>query len=117
MADDGEIKTTFETSSVNYTAASIDVDFITFTNLRDKVTIHIDTTNLVDPTTIKVKETVNGVTDLTVSTKIFPADYDTGVTSIVFVLDGAGEDMRVTLNSITATVVSIGTNTRSTIRL
>lgn len=117
MVDAGEVTTTFETEAVDYTATGSDVDFVTFTNLQDKVTLHIDTANLVDPTTIKVKETVDGTANLVLTTKVFPTDYEVGVTSIVFILDGAGENMRVTLESVAAALVTIGTNSRTEIRL
>jgi hypothetical protein len=117
MVDAGEVTTTFKTEAVDYTATGSDVNFITFTNLQDKVILHIDTTNMADPTTIKVKGTINGTIDLILSTKIFPTDYDSGVTGIVYILNGAGEDMKVTLNSTTAVLTTIGTNSRTEIRL
>lgn len=112
MVDGGEVKTTFIKKNVAYIGTGSDVDFLTFTNLKDKIIVHISTTNLLNPTTIKVKETINGVSDHVPSTKIFPTDFDSGITSLIYVLDGGGENMKITLQSIAAGSVDIGINQR-----
>jgi len=112
MVDGGEVKTTFIKKNQAYVATGADVDWLTFTNLKDKIIVHISTTNLVNPTTIKVKETINGVVDHVTSNKIFPTNFDAGVTGLIYVLDGGGEDMRITLDSGAAASVNIGYNQR-----
>jgi len=117
MVDGGEVKTTFISKAIAYIATGSDVDFISFTNLKDKIIIHIDATLLVDPTVIKVKETINGVTNRNSSKKDFPANFDNSLQALIYVLDGGGEDIKITLSSAAAGSVDIGINQRRETRL
>lgn len=116
MVDGGEIKTIFSQRSVNYTGNGGETSFLSFPSLRNKITIHIATNLLLDPTIIRVRETINGLPNLLVSEFSYPGDFLTNLGAIRMVLNGAGESMDITFQSVNVPVVAIPINIREEIR-
>ena len=95
MPDLGNSRTQFFIQTKSHSNTTSDQVLISFSNLKNLVTLHMDMTLFTGDVTVKVFE---DTTDL-LSTKIYPTDYDTDIDIIVVVLDGAGQDMNVTLNT------------------
>lgn len=99
MVDAGEVKTNFETQILTHPDTTTETDLIEFTNLREKLIIAMDLSNLAQITTIRVFNKTDGTNYRQRSQKIFPTDYDTGTEEAVAILSGTNQDMKITLES------------------
>jgi len=119
MPDVGSITTVLRSvtfSHPNTTAETTLVEHLSTTEIDDH---HFDFSNLLQQTTIRVFEKADGVTYRLLSTRIFPDDYDTDVKIAKIILDGAGQDMKITLQSTLAegSAKEIKGTVRDTIRI
>ena len=119
MPDGGEIKTTFETDTYSHPDTTTETDLVEYTGLKNYIVTNLDMSNFGESTTVRVYDKVDGTNYRQVSQKIYPDDYETGTEVATFVLDGAGQDMKVTLQSAVAEggATSVPADIRSTIRL
>ena len=60
-----------------------------------------DLSNLsqVNETIMRAYEKTDGITYRLLSTRTFPTDYDPGVQTVVIILNGGGQDMKITFQS------------------
>jgi len=120
MPDVGSITTVLRSVSFshpNSTSEEILVEHLSLTELIDH---HFDFTNLLQQTTIRVFEKADGITYEQIGEpRIFPDDYGANTGIVRIVLDGAGQDMKITLQSTLAegSAKTIDGTTRDTIRL
>jgi len=70
--------------------------------LTEKITHHFDFSDLLQVTTIRVSEKIDGVNYRQLSQKVFPTDFETGDQAVIIILDGGRQDMRITLQSSVA---------------
>lgn len=120
MPDVGSITTVLRSVSFTHpdsTAEEILVEHLSLTELIDH---HFDFTNLTQITTIRAFEKADGVVYQQIGEpRVFPDDYGPNTGIVRIVLDGAGQDMKITLqSSVTEGAARIidGT-TRDTIRI
>jgi hypothetical protein len=99
MVDGGEVKTTFETATFNHPNTTSETDLIEFLTLKKFVVLNLDFINLTQSTTINVYDKIDGTNYRLLSTKIYPNDYDTNIIAVSVILDGGGQDMKITLTS------------------
>lgn len=99
MVDAGEIKTTFETITYTHASSTTETDLVEYTSLKELITTNLDFVNLAQITTIKVYDKVDGTNYRLLSTKVYPTDYDTDIIVVAVILDGGGQDMKITLTS------------------
>lgn len=60
---------------------------------------HLNFSNLLKVTTIRVFEKAGDTTYRLLGSSVYPTDYETGTEIVRVVLDGAGHDMKITLQS------------------
>lgn len=122
MPDVGSITTVLRNVSFSHgpgTAEEILVEHLSLTELIDH---HFDFSNLsqVNETTIRVFEKADSITYRQIGeTRIFPTDYGINTQIVRIILDGAGQDMKITLQSAVdeGSTKTINGTTRDTIRL
>jgi len=120
MPDVGSVTTVLRSVSFthdNGTAETILVEHDTLTELIDH---HLDFNNIDQITIIRVSEKADGVNYRQIGeSRTFPTDYGTNTKIVRIVLDGAGQDMKITLQSQTAegSNKTIPGTVRDTIRL
>lgn len=99
MVDAGEIKTVLRDvlfSHPNTTVETILVEHIDITEIDYH---HFDLSNLTQITTIRAFEKTDGINYRLLAQKEYPTDFDSGVETVVIILNGAGHDMKITLQS------------------
>lgn len=99
MADDGEVKFTFETDTFSHPNTTTETDLVEFTLVTQNIGISLDMINFTQDTTIRVFEKIDGTNYRQRPSKIYPTDYSTGQIGIEVILDGRGRDMKITLES------------------
>ena len=104
MPDAGENKFVFRSVSLSHPNTVTETDLVEHEGITERDTHHLDFTNLsqVNETTIRVYEKIDGINYRQLSQKIFPTEYETGTEAVIVVLDGAGQDMKITLESSVA---------------
>ena len=119
MPDLGNSRTQFQSQTLSHPNTLTETDLIEYTTLKNLVKLHFDMTNITQISTIRVYDKTDGTNYRLLSIKEFPTDYDTGVETIVAILDGAGQDMKVTLEStiLEGSAKDIVTTSRETTRL
>jgi len=99
LVDAGEVTTVLRTISFSHPNTVVETDLVEHLNLTELIDHHFDFSNLLQQTTIRVFEKIDGITYRNMSTKIFPDDYEDGTKGVVVILDGSGRDMKITLKS------------------
>ena len=119
MPDAGEITTVLRTKSFSHPNTVVETDLVEHLLLTEKINHHFDFSNLLQQTTIRVFEKIDGITYRLLSEKVFPIDYETGTDAVIIILDGAGKDMKITLESNIAegSAKDIEASVRDTIRI
>jgi len=102
MPDAGEIISTLRSVLFSHgpgTDEQLLVEHLSFTEIDDH---HFDFSNLsqVNSTIIRTFEKVDGITYRQMSRRTFPDDYETGTQIVRVILNGAGQDMKITLQSL-----------------
>jgi len=99
MPDVGSVTTVLRSISFTH-GPGVDeqtlTEHLSLTELDDH---HFDFSNLLEQTTIRVFEKADGITYRLLGIRVFPDDYDAGIEIVRIVLDGAGQDMKITLQS------------------
>lgn len=120
MPDGGEITTVLRKLTFTHVNGTSETDLVEHLSLTELIDHHLDFSNLnaVNLTTIRAFEKIDGINYRKIGERVFPTDYEPGQTGIIVVLDGAGQDMKITLQSS----ISEGSNktipatTRDTVR-
>ena len=111
MGDLSENRTQYSNEShtqVNNTAEQIVREF---TLLRDGVRIDLDLNNITQNTLLKIQEKTDGTTYSELQSALFDptyvtGDFDTDILIIETELDGGGQDMKLTMQSLTVEAAS-----------
>ncbi len=121
MPDVGSVRTVFRSVSFTHGPGTDEQDLVEHLSFTEVDDHHFDFSNLsqVNATTIRVFEKADAITYRLLSTRIFPDDYDTGIEIVEIVLNGAGQDMKITLQSSVdeGSAKTINGTVRDTIRL
>ncbi len=107
MPDLSSTRTQYENKShtqVNNTAEQIVEEFL---DLRDDIHIDLDLDEITQSISIKIFEKVDGtnytqVTDALFDPTYVTGDFDTDITIVETELDGGGQDMKLTIESLVA---------------
>lgn len=99
MVDAGEITTVLRTILFSHPNTTVETDLVEHLNLEELIDHHLDFSNLAQITTIRVFEKIDGSNYRQISQKVFPTDYEIGTLGVVIILDGSGQDMKITLES------------------
>ncbi len=122
MPDVGSITTVLRSVSFTHGPGTTEDDFVEHLSLTELIDHHFDFSNLsqVNATTIRVFEKADAITYRQIGEdRVFPDDYGTNTQIVRIVLDGAGQDMKITLQSSVdeGSAKTINGTTRDTIRL
>ncbi|MCZ6583047.1 MAG: hypothetical protein O6761_07760 [Thaumarchaeota archaeon] len=103
MVDAGEITTVLRTRILSHPNTTVETDLLEHLLLTEKITHNISFKNLAQQTTIRVLEKIDGTLYENIDSggAIFPDDFG-DATGVTIVLDGAGADMKITLESAIA---------------
>ena len=96
MVDAGEIEVFFRNVQFSHPNTTVETDLTEHLLLTEKDTHHFDFSNLTQQTTIRVLEKVDGTFYKQLSRRIYPDDYESGTEVVIIILDGAGQDMKLT---------------------
>lgn len=101
MPDAGEITATLRRVTFSHgpgTDEQLLVEHLSFSEIDVH---HFDFSNLsqVNSTIIRTFEKADGITYRQFGRRVFPDDYDEGTQIVIIILDGAGQDMKITLQS------------------
>lgn len=99
MVDAGEVTNVLRAPSFSHPNTTVETDLVEHLLLTELIDHHFDFSNLTQQTTIRVFEKIDGITYRKITTKVFPDDYETGTEGVVVILDGSGQDMKITLQS------------------
>lgn len=99
MPDAGEITTVLRTVLFTHPNTTVETNLVEHLNLEELIDHHFDFSNLLQITTLRVFEKIDGSNYRQISEKVFPTDYETGTQGVVIILDGSGQDMKITLQS------------------
>lgn len=99
MVDAGEITTVFRNIAPSHPNTIAETTLIEHLLLTERDTHHLDFSALTQVTTIRVFERTDGVNYRQLSQRVFPTDYEPGSQLVIIVLDGAAQDMKITLES------------------
>lgn len=102
LVDAGEIKTIVGNVSFSHPNTTVETDLDEHIKLTELDYHTLDFSNLTQITTIRVYEKTDGINYRLLSQRVFPDDYDTGVETIIVILNGGGQDMKITLQSAVA---------------
>lgn len=118
MVDAGEIEVFFRNVLFSHPNTTAETDLTEHLLLVEKDTHHLDLSNLTQQTTIRVFEKIDGVVYKQLSSRLYPDDYELGTQVVIVILDGAGQDMKITLQSSVAegAARAIGASVRDEIR-
>ncbi len=102
MPDAGEITSTLRTVMFIHgpgTNEQLLVEHLSFSEIDDH---HFDFSNLsqVNSTIIRTFEKADGVIYRQISRRVFPDDYEQDTQIVRVILNGAGQDMKITLQSL-----------------
>lgn len=102
MPDLGAIKYVFRTFQKDHPNNISEIDLVEHLLIKEKDTHHFDFSNFENEVIIRVYEKIDGLTYTLLSNAIYPEQYTnqlTGVTDnvVIIVLDGGGNDMKITL--------------------
>ncbi len=120
MPDVGSVTTVLRSVSFSHPNTITETTLIEHQSLTELIDHHLDFTNILQNTIIRVFEKANGINYEQVGeARTFPTDYGTGTEIVRIVLDGAGQDMKITLQSasLEGSAKTIDGTTRDTIRL
>ncbi len=119
MVDLGEVDNVLRTPSFTHPNTTVETDLVEHLLLTELIDHHFDFSELTQQTTIRVFEKINGADYEQISQKVFPDDYETGTKGVVIILDGSGQDMKITLQSTIAegTPRNIAASVRDEIRI
>lgn len=103
MVDAGEVTTVLRERIVNHPNTTTETDLIEHLLLMEKITHHISFDEITQQTRIRVLEKIDGVNyeNIDAGGALFPDDFG-DATGVTIVLDGAGQDMKITLESLVA---------------
>lgn len=99
MPDLSGSRTQYENKSHNQVDNISQQNVEELVNLRDLIHIDLDMDELSQNMIIKIFEKTDGITYSQIEKAIFPTDFDTGVKILGIILDGGGNDMKLTLQS------------------
>lgn len=99
MPDAGEQKIVFRSVSFNHPISIAEIDLVVHAAITEKDTHHFDFSVFTQNTIIRVYERINTTDYRVIGKKIYPTDFETDVTGVTIILDGAGQDMKITLQS------------------
>lgn len=119
MVDAGEVVTVLRTRSFSHPNTIVETDLVEHLLLTEKINHHFSFRNITQQTLIRVFEKVDGtVYDQLGDTVTFPDDFG-DAKALIIVLDGAGQDMKITLESLVAegSAKDIEASVRDTIRI
>lgn len=119
MVDAGEITTVLKTRTFNHPNTTVETDLVEHILLTEKEQHHFSFRNLTQQTKIRVFERIDGsVYDQLGDTVTFPDDFG-DAKGVIIVLDGAGQDMKITLESVVSEGAArvIEASIRDTIRV
>ena len=102
MPDLSDSRTQYSKQSHNQVDNIAEQDIIEFITLRDNVHIDLDVDALSQSITIRMFERVDGTNYSQVDTVVFPDDFDTDVKIVGLDMDGGGQDMKLTAQSVVA---------------
>ncbi len=120
MPDVGSVETVLRSVSFSHTNSTSEEILVEHLSLTELIDHHFDFTNLLQQTTIRVFEKADGVTYQQIGeSRVFPDDYGVDTEIVRIVLDGAGQDMKITLQStlLEGSAKTINGTVRDTIRL
>ena len=122
MPDVGSITTVLRSVSLTHGPGTDEQNLVEHLSLTELIDHHFDFSNLsqVNETTIRVFEKVDTIIYRQVGEdRIFPTDYGTNTQIVRIVLDGAVQDMKITLQSNVdeGSTKTINGTVRDTIRL
>jgi len=122
MPDVGSITTVLRNVSFTHPNSISEEILVEHLSLTELIDHHLDFTNLsqVNDTTIRVFEKADGVNYQQIGeARNFPSDYGSNTGIVRIILDGAGQDMKITLQSsvLEGSGKTINGTTRDTIRL
>lgn len=101
MVDAGEITTVFRNISLSHPNGTDEIDLVEHFLLTEKDTHYLDFSNFGNEVTIRVFRRSDGVNYEQVSQRIFPTEYELDTKIVTIILDGAAQDMKITLQSST----------------
>ena len=120
MPDVGSVTTVLRSVSFSHPNTLVETILVQHTSLTELIDHHLDFSNILESTIIRVFEKAdqNNFEQIGES-RTFPTDYGTGTKIVRIVLDGAGQDMKITLQSelLEGSVKTIDGTVRDTIRL
>lgn len=74
-----------------------------FLDFRGITVVNMDLSNIVEADLmITIQEKVDGINYRIKSFKLYPADFDTDVKTVVITMEGSGNDLKLTVQSTTA---------------
>ena len=120
MPDAGSITTVLRDVTFSHPNTTTETNLVEHFSLTELIDHHFDFSNILQQTTIRVFEKADGVTYKQIGNpRIFPDDYGVNTKIVRIVLDGAGQDMKITLQSTLAegSAKEIKGTTRDTIRI
>lgn len=122
MPDAGSITTVLRSVSFTHGPGLSEQLLVEHLSLTELIDHHFDFSNLsaITETTIRVFEKADGITYRQIGEdRNYPTDYGADTRIVRIVTDGAGQDMKITLQSATdeASVKTINGTTRDSIRL
>jgi len=120
MPDVGSVTTVLRSVSLSHGSGTSEQILVEHLSLTELIDHHFDFSNLLEQTTIRVFEKANGTNYEQIGEpRIYPDDYGPDTRIVRIVLDGAGQDMKITLKSSQSegSAKTIEGTTRDTIRL
>ena len=118
MVDAGEQTIVLRSVSFSHPNDTNENDLVEHLLLTEKITHHFDFSGFSQLTTIRVSEKIDGTNYRQLSEKEFPTDFEANNTAVIIVLDGAAQDMKITLQSAVAegSATTVPGTTRDEIR-
>lgn len=119
MVDAGEIRNVLRTVLFSHPNTTVETDLVLHTNQTELITHHFDFSGFTGDVIIRAKEKIDAITFRQLSAKTFPTDFEAGTDAVIIILDGAGQDMSITLETPVAegAPVDIEGTVRDEIRL
>jgi len=119
LPDAGENKTVLRNILFDHENGTAETTLVEHFSITEIDYHHFDFSNFSNDVTIRVYEKIDGTTYKLLSSSLYPTDYtnpSTGITPeiVVIVLNGGGQDMKITLQSDIAE--GSGTEIKGTVR-
>lgn len=102
MVNLGEVTTVFRNVTFSHPDSILEEVLVEHLNLTQLIDHHFDFSNLTQQTTIRIFEKADGVNYKLLSIRVFPDSYDAGIEIVGIILNGADQDMKITLQSTLA---------------